>query len=546
MTTATDALEKARSGDPAIWIHLPDSVSEGGPGELAGLTFAVKDNIDVAGMPTTAACPGYQYQPEQSATVVDLLCAEGAVPVGKTNLDQFATGLVGVRSPYGVPENPYHSRMIPGGSSSGSAVAVAREQVAFALGTDTAGSGRVPAAFNNLVGVKPSRGLVSAYGVVPACRSLDCVSIFTKTVSLARKVLKVVNVADAADPWSRSDRTQRCRIGPPTFGVPREDQLDFSRMPDYAPLFAAAVEKMEALGWKAMEVDLAPFLETAQLLYGGPWVAERTAAIERFLKEQPEALHPVTRGIIEGGFQQGAVDTFNSWYRLKELQRAVEPVWQEIDVLLTPTVPAHYSVEEVEADPVATNSHLGLYTNWMNLLDLCAVAIPSGWTDQGLPFGVTLQSPALHDEYLLGLAEQFLGEAEPDAGPPPGWITVAVCGAHLEGLPLNGQLTERGSVLRKRTKSAPCYKFIALPGAIAKPGMIRVPEGGASIDLELWDMPVEQFGSFVALIPPPLGIGSVQLEDGSWVKGFSCEAIAADDAEDITAFGSWRAFLASR
>ncbi len=541
-----DSLKLAKTSDPAIWIHLPDTVGEGGEGSLAGLPFAVKDNIDVKGMPTTAACPGYRYQPEHSSTVVDRLCAEGAVPIGKTNLDQFATGLVGVRSPYGVPENPYHSKMIPGGSSSGSAVAVARGQVAFALGTDTAGSGRVPAAFNNLVGVKPSRGLVSAHGVVPACRSLDCVSIFSQSVSLARKVFQVINAADSQDAWSRKDRTQQFRLGPPTFGVPCSDQLDFSKMPGYAPLFEAAAKKMEGLGWKRVEVNLEPFLETARLLYGGPWVAERTAAIEDFLRKTPEELHPVTRGIIEGGFQQGAVDTFKSWYRLRELQDAVVPVWEGIDVLLTPTVPAHYSVEEVEADPVATNSHLGLYTNWMNLLDLCAVAIPAGWTDNGLPFGITLQSPALHDEYLMDLAEEFLGEKKPDAGPPPGWVTVAVCGAHLEGLPLNGQLTERGSVLRKRTQSAPCYRFIALPGEIAKPGMIRVPEGGASIDLELWDMPVEHFGSFVALIPPPLGIGSVQLEDGSWVKGFSCEAIAAEEAEDITAFGSWRSYLASR
>jgi allophanate hydrolase len=294
-----------------------------------------------------------------------------------------------------------------------------------------------------------------------------------------------------------------------------------------------------------VEVDLTPFLETAELLYGGPWVAERTAAIESFLRKRPEALHPVTRTIIEGGFQQGAVDTFNSWYRLQELRRTVEPVWDRIDFLLTPTVPAHYTLAEVEADPVATNSHLGLYTNWMNLLDLCAVAVPAGKTGRGLPFGVTLQAPALQDEALLGLAGQFLGEEEADAGPPPGWVTVAVCGAHLEGLPLNGQLTERGSVLRKRTRSAPCYKFIALPGNIAKPGMIRVAEGGASIEVELWDMPVEHFGSFTALIPPPLGIGSVQLEDGSWVKGFSCEAIAAETATDITSFGSWRAYVQS-
>ena len=537
-----DSLKQAKAGDSAIWIHLPESIEEGTGGPLSGLTFAVKDNIDVAGMPTTAACPSFSYSPETDASVVSALRAAGAVPVGKTNLDQFATGLVGVRSPYGTPENPYDAAYIPGGSSSGSAVAVARGQVDFSLGTDTAGSGRVPAAYNNLVGLKPSRGLLSTLGVVPACKSLDCVSIFTRTVELARDVFAEVKQGDRKDPWCRTDRLQKHPLNPPRVGVPRRDQLDFSRMPAYAGLFDAAVERMRRLGWLPVEIDLTPFLETAQLLYGGPWVAERTAAIASFLQEQPEALHPVTRGIIEGGFQQTAVQTFNSTYRLRELQHRVATSWKEIDLLLTPTAPAHYTLSEVEADPVATNSHVGLYTNWMNLLDLCAVAIPAGFTEQGLPFGITLQAPALHDDYLLNLAEGFLEEKHPDRGTAPGWISVAVCGAHLEGYPLNGQLTERGAVLRKRVKSAPCYKFYALPGKVLKPGMVRVPEGGAVIDLEIWDLPVDQFGSFVELIPAPLGMGTVLLEDGTQVKGFVCEAIAAQEAEDITSLGSWRAF----
>lgn len=540
--TPADSLQQARTGDPAIWIHLPETAEPGGDGPLACLTFAVKDNIDVAGMPTTAACPDYACPAAADAPVVAALRAAGAVPVGKTNLDQFATGLVGTRSPYGVPANPFHPDYIPGGSSSGSAAAVARGQVDFALGTDTAGSGRIPAAFNGLVGLKPTRGLLSTRGVVPACRSLDCVSVFTRTLALAQDVFAAANRFDPDDPWSRRDRAPRHRPGPPVFGVPRADQLDFTRMTAYATLFEAAVERMTALGWKPVEVDLTPFFETAQLLYGGPWVAERTAAIDRFLAETPGALHPVTRQIIEGGRRRTAVETFQSLHRLRELQRTVEPLWEQIHFLLTPTAPAHYTLAEVEADPVNTNTHLGTYTNWMNLLDLCAVAIPAGTTPAGLPFGVTLQAPALHDEYLLDRAGEVLDGTPSPAAPPPGWMTLAVCGAHMEGFPLNGQLTERGSVFRKRTRSAPGYRLIVLPGPVPKPGMIRVNQGGGPVELELWDMPVDQVGSFLALIPPPLGLGTVELEDGTRVKGFCCEAAAAEGAEDITPLGSWRAY----
>jgi allophanate hydrolase len=542
MKTASEALNTARSGDPAIWIHLPETVSEGGPGPLSGMPFAVKDNIDVAGMPTTAGCPDYAYTPDKNATVVQKLVDAGAVPMGKTNLDQFATGLVGVRSPYGVPKNAYDPAYIPGGSSSGSAVAVATEQVAFALGTDTAGSGRVPAAFNNLVGLKPTRGVFSNTGLVPACKTLDCISVFANTVADARTVFKIAGGYDPTDPWSREDQTQVSKPGPVRFGVPEASQLQFFGNTEYERLFHEKVSALEALGWQKVVIDLEAFMEAARLLYEGPWVAERTAAIEDFLRDKPESLHPVTRAIIEGGFKASAVDAFNASYRLAELKRKTSTVWADIDLLVTPTAGTHYTVAEVEADPVQTNSNLGTYTNFMNLLDLCAVAVPAGFTAQNMPFGITLQAPALHDLYLLDRAEEVLS-GKPVHRPASDWITFAVCGAHLEGLPLNHQITDRGGFLVEKTKSAPCYQFIALPGTPAKPGMIRVAEGGSAIDLELWSIPLTEFGSFVQGIPPPLGMGTVQLSDGRNVHGFICEAIAATEAEDITSHGSWKAFL---
>ncbi len=558
-STAADAADRyeqsehaAASGDSAIWIsrfsqaqrqEKLNGLGKASSQSLYGLSFAVKDNIDVKGLLTTAACPAYGYMPGKDAPVVRRLMEAGALPLGKSNLDQFATGLVGVRSPYGIPENPYHADYVPGGSSSGSAVAVAREQVDFSLGTDTAGSGRVPAGFNNLVGLKPSRGLLSTRGVVPACRSLDCVSIFTRTAAQARSVFEVAAAYDPLDPWSRRERTQRSINAMPVIGVPRSSQLDFSKNAEYARLFAQACERMSALGWQIKEVDISSFVECAELLYEGPWVAERTTAIEAFLLEQPDSLHPVTRGIIEGGFQGTAVDFFKARYRLEELRRECSAMWEDCDVLLTPTTPTHYTVAEVEADPVACNSHLGLYTNWMNLLDLCAIALPSGFTEAEMPFGITLQAPALFDEMLLQLGEQYLGEQAAAPLHSEDWVSLAVCGAHLEGLPLNYQLSERGAKLSRKVKSAPAYQFIALTGEIAKPGMIRLAEGGVSVDMEIWDMPLEQFGSFVNLIPAPLGIGTVELEDGGSVKGFVCEAIAAQGAEDISHFGSWRAYL---
>jgi len=372
---------------------------------LYGIPFAIKDNIDLAGIPTTAACPDYAYTPQTSASVVQKLIDAGAIPVGKTNLDQFATGLVGTRSPYGACRNSIDPDYISGGSSAGSAVAVALGMASFSLGTDTAGSGRVPAAFNNLVGHKPSCGLLSTSGVVPACRTLDCVSIFARNAADAATVLEVAQGFDAADPYSRRALPGRVLPGGSfRFGVPHDGQLEFFANPETPGLFRAAVERLRSLGGVAVSIDFTPFLETARLLYEGPWVAERYAAIREFIESKPDALFPVTRQIIVGATRFSAADTYAALYRLKALQRRTEMVWDEIDVLLTPTAGTIYTVAEVEAEPVRCNSNLGYYTNFMNLLDLCAVAVPAGFQSNRLPFGVTLCAPAYSDAMLLELA----------------------------------------------------------------------------------------------------------------------------------------------
>ncbi len=526
---------------------------------LYGVPFAIKDNIDLAGVPTTAACPRYAYTPEISATVVQRLIDAGAIPLGKTNLDQFATGLNGTRSPYGACRNAFDPEYIAGGSSSGSAVATALGQVSFALGTDTAGSGRVPAAFNNLVGLKPTRGLVSTAGVVPACRTLDCVSVFALTAGDAQTVLDVAAGFDPRDPYSRPARPGRAL--PPgnfRFGVPKPAQLEFFGNREYAGLFDAAVARLTALGGERVEIDFSLFLEAARLLYEGPWLAERYVAIREFIESSPDALHPVTRAIIEKGRDPSAADVFTAMYRLAALRRAVEPVLDGVDVLATPTAGTIYRIAELEADPLRPNSDLGYYTNFMNLLDLAAVAVPAGFTAAGLPFGITLFADAFREHALLALGarfEQALGlplgatgrsgsPAPAAAEPPPGYTKVAVCGAHLSGLPLNRQLTGRGGFLIATTRTAPHYRFYALPGGPPlRPGLVRVAEGGAPIDIEVWALPESEYGPFVADIPAPLGIGRVELADGSHVQGFVCEAYAVERATDITHHGGWRAYL---
>ena len=379
---------------------------------LYGIPFAIKDNIDLAGIPTTAGCAEYAYTPEKSATVVQKLIDAGAIPIGKTNLDQFATGLVGTRTPYGAGRNAFNRSYISGGSSSGSAVSVALGLASFSLGTDTAGSGRVPAAFNNLVGHKPTCGLLSTQGVVPACRTLDCVSIFAATPEDVAMVLEVAQGYDATDVYSRMTNMENPTMPAKfKFGIPQEDQLNFFGNRETPDLFRQAIAKIESLGGEAVSIDFASFLETARLLYEGPWVAERYAAIQDFMESKPEALFPVTRQIISGAARFNAVDVYKAQYKLKALQRTCGEVWENIDVLLTPTAGTIYTVAEVEADPIQTNSNLGYYTNFMNLLDLSATAVPAGFQANGLPFGVTLVAPAFSDNALLRLAMRFnMGE----------------------------------------------------------------------------------------------------------------------------------------
>ncbi len=530
---------------------------------LYGVPFAIKDNIDLAGVPTTAGCPEYAYTPSASAFVVQRLLDAGAVPVGKTNLDQFATGLVGTRSPYGACGNAFDPAFVSGGSSSGSAVSVALGQVCFSLGTDTAGSGRVPAALNNLFGVKPTCGLLSASGVVPACRTIDTISIFATTAADAQKVLDVAASYDEDDPYARADqvpwlghgRIPSCEF---RFGVPRRDQLAFFDDQEAEALFNAAVQRLEALGGTAVELDFEPFLEAARLLYEGPWVAERYTAIREFIERQPEALLDVTRQIIGGGGTALATDAFAAQYRLRALRRRTEATWRDVDVVLTPTAGTIYTIDAVNADPVQLNSNLGYYTNFMNLLDFSAVSVPAGFRTDGLPFGVTLFAPAFYDQDLLAIGDRLhesqglpLGASRtgmPSLAPVvpdhQHTIPVAVCGAHMRGLPLNWQLTQRQARFRESVRSAPQYRFLALPGGPPeRPGMVHVGPGGGTVALELWDVPADRFGSFVAGIPAPLGIGKVLLEDGRRVPGFICEASAGEGAEDITHLGDWRLWL---
>lgn len=531
---------------------------------LYGIPFAIKDNIDLAGLATTAGCPSFAYMPEASAPVVQRLLDAGAIALGKANLDQFATGLVGTRSPYGVCRNSFDRDHVSGGSSSGSAVAVALGLASFALGTDTAGSGRVPAAFNNLVGYKPTLGLLSTRGVVPACRSLDAVSIFSLTTEDAALVAHVAGGFDPLEPYSRPAQRSPNRgwsqRSPLRFAVPHVSQREFLRNDAYARLYEQSITALARLGGEPVSVDIAPLLETARLLYQGPWVTERFLAVGSLIENRPEALLPVTRQIICGGSRGTARETFRALYRLRELQRLSEAIWSVADVLLLPTTPTHPTIAAVEAEPLLRNTELGHYTNFANLLDLAAVAVPAGFTPAGLPFGVSLMAPAWNDAELLWLASRLqracvetMGArghrlADTVAGELDGeqTIDVAVCGAHMQGLPLNPQLLTRNAWLVARTGTAPAYRLYALPGGPPhRPGLLRVAEGGSPIEVEVWRMPAEHFGSFIAGIPSPLGIGRIELADGSEVAGFLCEAHAVAQARDITSLGGWRRFLAT-
>ncbi|WP_394791006.1 allophanate hydrolase [Rhodoferax sp.] len=564
--------------DPhTAWIHRIDAASlraqaqalmERGPEGLPlwGVPFAIKDNIDLAGVPTTAGCPAYAFTPTANAFVVQRLLDAGAIAIGKTNLDQFATGLNGTRSPFGACRNAFDPDYVSGGSSSGSAVSVALGHVSFSLGTDTAGSGRVPAGFNHLVGLKPSLGLLSTTGVVPACRSLDAVSIFALTADDAQQVFSVAHGYDAQDAYARPAQPHGFDFGRaerPRLGVPRADQLQFLGDSGYAQCFEEARAQALALGAELIEIDFEPFFETARLLYEGPWVAERYQAIRAFIDAQPDAVFPVTREITLGGAKPLAADAFAAQYKLRALAKRCAAVWASIDCMLLPTSPTIHRIDTMLAEPIARNSDFGIYTNFVNLLDYAAIAVPAGFRADGLPFGITFVALAHQDQPLLHLAQRWqkslqgraatLGATGHTAVPfdavnavSSGQIQVAVCGAHLQGQPLNPQLTSRGARLVQRTTTAPEYRLYALPDG-KRPGLVRVAEGedgGGAIEVEVWELPGAQFGSFVDGIPAPLGMGRTLLADGSAVAGFICEPSGLDGARDITAFGGWRAYKA--
>jgi allophanate hydrolase len=567
-------------GDDAVWISLVPReealrAARQLPADarslpLYGIPFALKDNIDAAGLPTTAACPEFAYLPTENATVVRRLLEGGAILIGKTNLDQFATGLNGTRSPYGAPATPFDPRMISGGSSSGSAVAVSAGLVSFALGTDTAGSGRVPAGFTATVGIKPSRGLVSNSGIVPACRSLDCPSICSLTIADGARVLSVIGGPDPDDPWSRAlpvppSSPAIVGLAGLTVGIPAAAHLGMDEDSAYYAAWEAVLDRLSGAGVRFVDVDMQPFLEAGELLYSGPWLAERLSGIEDFVRTNPAALHPVTRALLESGAGVSGADVFRGMDRLLRLRSAVLPVLGGVDALLVPTAPRTFSIEEMLDDPIANNTALGRFTTFANLLDLAAVAFPADRTRDGLPFGISLLGLAGTDARLAGmgaaceaLLDLPLGAtgidraamgvaaipAEPDDAIAQDGMLLAVIGAHLRGMPLHGQLADRGAELIAATTTAAEYRLFALADSIpAKPGLVRVAEGGSAIAVEVYSVPRGRFGEFMAGVLPPLAIGTVRLLDGSTAHGFVCEPAGLAGAVDITEYGGWRAYL---
>ncbi len=561
-------------GDPGIFIHLIDSdtslsaareLGEFDPAvkPLWGVPFAIKDNIDAGGRPTTAACPAFAYEAEEDAFVVQQLQQAGAILVGKTNLDQFATGLVGVRSPYPPPKNALDPNIVPGGSSSGSAVAVARGLVSFSLGTDTAGSGRVPAALNNIVGLKPTLGALSASGVVPACRTLDTVSIFALTVGDAYRVFQAAATFDPSDAYARPIAAPALNGLPQRFRVAVPDQASRQFFGDDAQeaSFAHTLEAMAALGGAIEEIDFTPFYDIAHMLYEGAWVAERYTVIESLLAQSPDAVFPVTRDIVGKARDLSAADAFRGFYRLQELKRRIEPVLDQADYFCVPSIPTFYSVADLDADPVGPNSNLGTYTNFVNLLDLCGIAVPVAPRADGRPGSVTILAAAGRDAQAAALAAALhRGAAVPlgatdwqlpeqdttDTTIGPDEVALAAVGAHMSGLPLNGELVKLGGRFIKAAKTAPTYRLYGLAGGPPlRPGLMRDAQG-ASIEVEIWALPAESVGAFLGGIPAPLGLGTVTLEGGQAVKGFICEAAGLEGARDITEFGGWRNYLSSR
>lgn len=532
---------------------------------LYGVPFAIKDNIDLAGITTTAACPAFAYVAQRSAFVVEQLINAGAIPIGKTNMDQFATGLVGTRSPepWGACKNAFDKAYISGGSSAGSAVSVSLGLVSFSLGTDTAGSGRVPASFNNLVGLKPSKGLLSMSGVVPACRSLDCVSIFALTTDDANAVFEQAAVYDVDDQYARTNSyaNNHRHYGLPaasfSFAVPQEDQLEFFGNESAQKLFEKSVAEMEALGGIKQVVDFGPFLDAAILLYEGPWVAERYVAIEDIITKQPDALLPVIRTIIGSAENKTASAAFKAEYEMQRYRQQAKIILAEFDFLLTPTVGTIYTLDEVEAEPIRLNSNLGYYTNYMNLLDCACVAVPSGFLENGLPWGISLVSTSMQDRKLLSYANRWqqhkkinpgnldlpLAVTQADGVVFSEFVSLIVCGAHLDGLALNWQLRERGARLQEKLTTAKSYRMFVIEGSLQRPGLVRDEQNGREIDVEIWQMPKHELGGFVADISAPLGVGKVETNDGRWLPGFICEAYALEAATEITGLGGWRQYL---
>jgi allophanate hydrolase len=559
----------AQLRDLAAWLEASGGDTDRFP--LYGIPFAVKDNIDVGGWPTTAGCPGFSYIAREDATVVHRLRQAGAIVIGKTNLDQFATGLAGVRSPYGVVPNTFRAEYICGGSSSGSSSVVARGIVPFALGTDTAGSGRVPAGLNNIVGLKPTRGWLPVTGVVPACRTLDCVSILALTVEDAELVANIAGGFDTADAYSRlpSGTAPAALPDRPRLGVPQKPE--FFGDGEAAAVYERALAMARSLGAELVRIDFSPFLELSALLYEGPWVAERFVTLEPLLRRDPGSVHPTVRAVVEKAADFSAADSFRAEYRRARLTRLIDKAMEDLDCLLVPTAPTAFTIDEVVADPIALNAKLGIYSSFANFADMCALALPAGIRADGLPAGITLLARAWHDRALAGFGlrwqcclsettihathatlgatgRRYIAPRNSSRAPAPNTIRLAVVGAHLKGMPLNHQLTSRGAAFVEATETADEYRLFALADSLPpKPGLVRVAAGerGASIQLELWDVPTALFGAFTAEVPPPLGIGNVILRDGRIVKGFICEQYGLTDAREVTSFGGWRAYLAS-
>lgn len=511
---------------------------------LWGIPFAIKDNIDLAGVETTAGCSDYAYIPEEHATVIERLIQAGAIPMGKANLDQFATGLVGTRSPYGETHNALKEELISGGSSSGPAVAVAMGHAAFALGTDTAGSGRVPAALNRLIGYKPSLGAWPAKGVVPACASLDCVTVFAHQLDEALTVDNVVRGLDESDPWSREWPRSSSRT-PDKICLPNNSLSFFGPFEkEYREAWSETTGKLESLNIPIEYVDTALFAEAASLLYDGPWAAERWSDLSAFVEGNPGSTHPVTEEILRSGARTNhdAVSVFHAMHKLQAIKQETRSLLKNA-VLIMPTCGGTWTREEITDNPIETNSQMGLYTNHCNLLDLCALALPSDDAAQDLPFGISLFALSENESLICGAGKLFLKgpvEEKTDLAAKSETTLLAVCGLHMRGCPLEEQMKEYNATFVREAMTASKYQLIKLPTTPAKPGLIKQSVGGQSIQIELWEMPLEVLGRFITNIPSPLGIGKVELDDGTEVPGFICESYLTPDSEDITACGGWR------